>query len=572
MGSKSMTIKDFSRLMAQIETISDENNLKDYHAFVYWFIETSFPIEKEKILNSICDGTHDKGLDAILVDDIERKVTVIQSKFEHKGERVQIKDSDVKLLATAANYFKSRKALAAAIKKANPVVTQLIDQAFDVIHNQHYSLVLDFITTHKNAPHLEELVYEALGFKREEFTIFHYGRIMELFADRIRDFTPPLGSYHLPYADADKTIVRTAQYKSWVLTVPLEEIRSMVSKFKDDLFRRNVRNFLGANRCNKGIQQTLHDEPIRFWYYNNGITMLCDEAALDVENKYIRLVNPQIINGCQTVRSIEKFHGDLKGDLLVRIVESKDQNFVSTITLYQNTSNPVKKRDLKSSEPIQVRLKREFKLRGWYYEIKRGEEFKKMAKKYPAMKLQYVHGEISNEDVAKALAATRLSPATAVAKGSEEFFDDFYTSLFTQDTSTTSCLAPTLIYWLVKNTYGSGKFHSFKKGFVFKNPAGYYAIRFIYDSLSKLKDWERKYVSFHENADDNEWNRFFKDIKKVISEYFELIYRSWRKSGQPDHRSYLQNSRTIKEIKRQQSRRIQRLSNRTQKTFKRYVT
>jgi hypothetical protein len=557
--------------LAQIETITDENNLKDYHAFVYWFIETSFVLEKQEILNSICDGMHDKGIDAILVDNIEKKVTVIQSKFEHEGENVQIKDSEIKLLATVKSYLKSRKALAAAITKANQVVTRLITDAFVAVHDKHYSLELVFITTHKNAPHLEELVYETLGFKKEEFSIFHYGSIMELFTDKMRDFTPPLGPYHLPYKDADKTLIRTSPQKSWVLTVPIEEIRNTVNKFKDDLFRKNVRNFLGSNRCNKGMQLTLHGAPASFWYYNNGITMLCDEATLNVENKYIRLVNPQIINGCQTARSIEKFHGELDGDLLVRVIESKDHNFISAITLYQNTSNPVKKRDLKSNDPVQVRLKREFKLRGWYYEIKRGEEYTKMVKKYPAMKQQYRH-VVSNEEVAKALAATKLGPAIAVARGSEDFFDEFYNKLFRSETSTASCLAPTILYWLVKDTYpASQRFHGFKKAFVFKNPAGYYVTKFLYDAIGKSKDWEKKYVSFYENSDEKKWNKFFNSVKKTVSEFFEITYNSWRKSGQPDHRSYLQNSQTIKEIKRQYGRRIQILSGKTKKVFKDYV-
>lgn len=567
-----MTSKDYATLLDQIETISDENNLKDYHAFIYWFIETSFALDKPKILNSICDGTHDKGIDAILIDDIEKRIAVIQSKFEHQGENVQIKDSEVKLLATVKNYFKSRKALVAAVAKSNQVVTSLINEAFDAVHNKNYSLGLVFITTHKNAPHLDELVYETFGFKREEFSIFHYGRIMELFTERMRDFTPPLGPYHLPYKDADKSLIRTTDPKSWVLTVPIEDIRNMVNKFKDDLFKKNVRNFLGSNRCNKGIQQTLHDVPADFWYYNNGITMLCDEATLNVENKYIRLVNPQIINGCQTVRSIEKFHGEVNGDLLVRVIESKDTNFVSAITLYQNTSNPVKKRDLKSNDPIQVRLKREFKLRGWYYEIKRGEEFTKMAKKYPAMKQQYAD-VVNNEQVAKALAAIKLGPATAVARGSEDFFDDFYSALFTSGTSTYNCLTPVTIYWLTKNTYYATKlFHSFKKALVFKNPAGYYVLKFIYSALGKPATWEKDFVSFYESPEDKKWAIFFNSMKKVISEYFEIIYEAWRKSGQPDHRSYLQNSRTIKEIKKQYGKRIQSLSSQTQKAFERSVS
>lgn len=245
-----MASHNYSALLSEIDNISDENSLKDYHAFVYWFIANTFEgYDKEKILNSICDGTHDKGIDAVLMNDIERKVAIIQSKFEHEGEKVQIKDSEIKLLGSVKNYFKSRKALEGATAKANPVARRLVNEAFDSIR-KGYSLELIFITTHRNAPQIDKLVRDTLGFKAGEFSVWHYGNIMQHFSDRMRDFTPPLGPYNLPYKDADKTMLRTEGYKSWVLTVPLEEVRSLVNRHEDKLFRKNVRNFLGANRCN----------------------------------------------------------------------------------------------------------------------------------------------------------------------------------------------------------------------------------------------------------------------------------------------------------------------------------
>jgi hypothetical protein len=49
-----------------------------------------------------------------------------------------------------------------------------------------------------------------------------------------------------------------------MLTVPLEEIRIMVNKHQDKLFRKNVRNFLGKSTTNKAIQATLKTEPENF--------------------------------------------------------------------------------------------------------------------------------------------------------------------------------------------------------------------------------------------------------------------------------------------------------------------
>ncbi|MGA2785117.1 MAG: hypothetical protein ABSF09_10515 [Candidatus Bathyarchaeia archaeon] len=86
----------FERLKEAIDTIAEDNHLKDYHAFVYWFIGTMYEWDKTRVINCICDGTHDKGVDAVVIDDIEKHVVVIQSKYEHEGGVATIKDKDIR--------------------------------------------------------------------------------------------------------------------------------------------------------------------------------------------------------------------------------------------------------------------------------------------------------------------------------------------------------------------------------------------------------------------------------------------------------------------------------------------
>jgi len=574
-----MSPKDYDLLMEHIQEIQDETSLKDYHAFVYWFIDTVFGLEKKDILNSICDGMHDKGIDAVWIDPIEQHVIIIQSKFEHQGEQRQIRESEVKQFAAVRDYFKSRKALQAATAKANQAARRLLDKAFDDIHGKHFTWELIFITTHKEAPETEDLVYKTLSFNVNEFRIYDYNRMVQLLRDKMRDFTPLIAPYSLPYKDEDKTIVRVSPNRSWGLTVLTEQIRLMVNKYQDKLFRKNVRNFLGKSTCNKAIQETLKTDPGNFWYYNNGITILCDEASLNVEKRYIRLVNPQIVNGCQTARSIEKFQGDdSQAEVFVRVIESKSHAFINSITLYQNSSNPVKMRDFKSNDPTQVRLKHEFGRRGYYYEIKRGEEYKTLKQKYPAFKQEYPHaedwGSISNETVAKVLAAVKLSPATATAKGSETFFDDkdnVYSSLFPEKISTYNCLCPYLLYdFFVRETYRGekGKFHKLPKSWPFKNRASFYVLKFFYDAMKAIKDWEKGFVLFFENSTDDEYSKCYCRLEKIINRYFELIYTEWQSNpDKDDYNAYLQNSSTPKEIMKKNTKKLEVLAKKTQRIF-----
>ncbi len=570
-----MPVEKYEDLIKQIEKIQDESDLKDYHAFVYWFIETSFEqFERENILNSICDGTHDKGVDAVILDPIEKKVKIIQSKFERAGNKTQFSENDIKLFGGVRDYFQNRRAFNAAMRSANPVALRLMNSAFDGICKKQYSLQLIFITTHKNIPGVEDLINEVMGFKTNEFSVYDYSRVMYLLNEKMRGFTPSLGHYHLPYKDEDKIIVRTFPFKSWVFTVPIEALCNMANKYHDNLFRKNVRDFLGLSVCNKGIRQTLKENPSNFWYYNNGISILCDEANMNVENKYIRLVNPQVINGCQTVRSIEKFRGELQGDVLVRVIEAKSHEFMNALTLYQNSSNPVDKRDLKSNDPIQVRLKTEFKIQGYYYEIKRGQEYDKMRKKYPAMKCQYTRDIIiKNAQVAKALAAIKLSPGIAVSKGNEDFFGNSYDKLFVSNISTHSCLAPLILFWWIKESYKGAKrkFYKFDKPFKFKNPASYYVLKLIHEPLNNQSDWERKVISFYENSDWEESTSFSNKLNKIVSQYFKVIYEAWRSFEEPNHNSYLKKTTTVEEIRKKYKKEIGQLNKQTLNIFRKFI-
>jgi len=562
-----LTSQDYGKLQDEIENIELDNELKDYHAFIYWFVETTFGWSKDKILNAMCDGTHDKGVDAIIIDPIELKVTIIQSKYERAGGQTQINDNEIKLLSTVRNYFSSRSSLNAAINKGNQVTKRLMNEAFDAVRKNKFSLELILISTHKKAPHHDDLVCKTLSFTEDEFKVYDFDRIMQYYYDKLRDFTPSLGVYNLPYNSADKEIIKPGGYKSWVLTVSVEDIHSLHNKYEDRLFRRNVRNFLGKSRTNKKIIETLNKDPTNFWYYNNGITILCDKASIIMEKGYIRLENPQVVNGCQTVISIAKFGGELKGEVMIRVIESTDHEFVNLLTLYQNSSNPVRNRDLKSNDPVQIRLKHELRRHGYYYEIKRGEEYEKMVKKYPALKSEFGGNLVNNEVLAKLLATVRISPSTALSSGSDKFFGDYYDRIFTSNLSSFDCLALVHLYDIVKATYSgrTKKYYVFDKDWIFKNRALFYVVHCLHKSLSKNEIQEKKFVSFCENSTPAEYWGFVRKIEKVVNKYFAYAYKTW--DGAEYYNTYLQNPKTLEKILKKYKTEIHGLEKTSEELF-----
>jgi hypothetical protein len=122
----------------------------------------------------------------------------------------------------------------------------------------------------------------------------------------------------------------------------------------------------------------------RFWYYNNGISFVCSDFTLDDESNptKVEVVGPQIINGCQTTVCLKEAKSSLGDeanipdeiDLLARFTKAPISD-AELITLYTNSQNPVSEAQLKSNDPIQKRLKRDFDsyTPPYFYLIKEGD-------------------------------------------------------------------------------------------------------------------------------------------------------------------------------------------------------
>lgn len=117
------------------------------------------------------------------------------------------------------------------------------------------------------------------------------------------------------------------------------------------MFARNIRGFLGSTEINKGMRHTLKREPDKFWYYNNGITIVCDGAERIQEpgKALLRIVNPQIINGQQTTRVLAETPSS-SATVLVRVTafpretsegEMVFGQMVESVVAATNRQNPI---------------------------------------------------------------------------------------------------------------------------------------------------------------------------------------------------------------------------------------
>lgn len=155
-------------------------------------------------------------------------------------------------------------------------------------------------------------------------------------------------------------------------------------KILEDAFNDNVRTYLKKSSINKNIKTTaLSEENDKFFYYNNGVTLTCDSFSFSSRRSpVIELKNIQVANGSQTIHSLyEAFIEDSNkfGDIeiLCRICEVREPSLSTRIAEYTNSQNPVKSRDIRSVDFVQLSLEKEFLVNDKFYERKKNQYFDK---------------------------------------------------------------------------------------------------------------------------------------------------------------------------------------------------
>lgn len=162
----------------------------------------------------------------------------------------------------------------------------------------------------------------------------------------------------------------------YALTVlPGEALRFIYEKYGARLLEANVRSFLSVTgKVNKGIRDTLKNEPERFMAYNNGIVLIADELSLgrtaDGSVGILWLKGMQIVNGGQTTASLyftqkKSPEVDLRRVRIpakIIVLRSKnsenEEALISDISKFANSQNSVKLSDLSANKPFHVEIEK----------------------------------------------------------------------------------------------------------------------------------------------------------------------------------------------------------------------
>lgn len=147
-----------------------------------------------------------------------------------------------------------------------------------------------------------------------------------------------------------------------------DESRLFYTNIEMNVLYENVRGYILKSKYNKNILDTLKNEPSRFYFYNNGLTIVANNISAEKVNSNkkwkLTIDDFQVINGGQTLRTIHKFAKEnidnitklSDASVQLRIIKVNDDDFKSKISEYTNSQNAISSVDLKSMRKEQIDL------------------------------------------------------------------------------------------------------------------------------------------------------------------------------------------------------------------------
>jgi hypothetical protein len=373
---------------------------KDEFAFNYWILTKLFNVDEEVADNNITEY-RDDGVDCFVFFEDSKELFIIQNKFYSEQtplNRSYIQDDFLtrplnRLIG--GNYNRSEElqnifnkykndsdfSIHLHLYVSNDNTDKTIIDMFEKYQNRdtRISCYVDaeiFYLKDIQTKYLDERKENVKNFKCDFYTI-NDGTVLNINTE----------NYNLPNLIEAK----------YILT-QVSQLHSIVKQSNEkeySLFEENIREYLGNKGINAKIAKTLEDKCDRanFFYYNNGITVICDKIDKSASvkpnlNRCFTAYNPQIVNGCQTVSTIyhvlEKYNpSDVEQEfkntyvmvklLVLNIENEQESKLYKDIVKFNNSQNAITEKAFTANKQLFFNMQKEFEDRGLLLAVKQSD-------------------------------------------------------------------------------------------------------------------------------------------------------------------------------------------------------
>jgi len=352
----------------------------------------NFEDAAEEFESGYCDGGGDLKCDAILKT--ANQVHIIQAK--HLGKDKTVNRNHVEEIS---NLF-IRLANNEILKKGSRKLKSLIND-IDYEKDSFYLWFLTNVDLTADAQSIfsqditipKELAEQGLSNTQIEFDYYDRDKIIHCLDSQTSadarngvdvEIKSIKGSNIIQFSQQD--------IKSFIMVCDSEQVvkyaRSRATK--SALFDFNIRNYLGSKGKNKKIKETAENTPENFYYFNNGVSAVCESAEVLENGEKIKAHKFTIINGAQTVKTLTSVkESAIQPKIMLRITAIQNfkqkRDFLENIVKFNNTQNEIRISDFRSNDPVQRHISDFVKK----LPMKKGKSF------------EYVYKRGSNEDLTR---------------------------------------------------------------------------------------------------------------------------------------------------------------------------
>lgn len=399
------------------------------------------------------DKSSDEGIDAVYINEEERKILLFSFKYREKynSDQQQRKNELVESIKFL-NDIQSRN-FGHTTGKTRDFLESITQKFYDDYYP--WSINLFFISNDTKS--LDENDANVVNFKKTLDLKFKSICLEDIAKSLMSDHDPinaqlvmdndALMSYKESKLSSDTSYILRLSLTDLIrITCDDENFRNKVENYEKeelansniafDVLSDNVRGFILKSEYNRNITATLETEPSKFFMFNNGITIIASDVKVlpfpSGTKSQVIISDLQVLNGGQTLRTIHNFNeknktsglGNLqKAEILVRVFKVTDKLLMNRIAEFTNSQNAITNRDLKSISSDQIKLEKFLAEYSIKYIRKNGDVG---IDKASNIKFNYT---ISMEKLGQILYAVKGAPENATNK-KRAIFDTDYNRLF----------------------------------------------------------------------------------------------------------------------------------------------
>lgn len=351
---------------------------EDYFACMY--LTSKFHTSVPNVAPRVAFGGNDYGLDGYYIDPEAKNLYLYQFKWSENHNL--FKDSLDRLAKDGMNRIFGNPL-------GDPSANELLNMLRAELHE--YRSAIKHVLVHFVFKGDVDAAEESEGLRSRRETLENKAHLVhsyfgdtdidlsvEFIADRRRPPVPkPVETYKITYSQPVSVQTQDEEKLMYVGFLPLMDLVRIYKGLGLRVLDRNIRFGLSFdNTPNIRIREALSDivikgnvKPDVFAFNHNGVTLAAEQLTFEDGHAIIKV--PRLLNGAQTVTSIDKFLTDNEGNpaidgntavlesirvLAKIVVDDPSSVFVTNVTICNNRQNPVEPWNLRANDRIQCDL------------------------------------------------------------------------------------------------------------------------------------------------------------------------------------------------------------------------